>query len=188
MTTFKDVLGRAGIDPREVNVILHMPAEAGFADALAAGLLSTRPEAFECYQRFHRMRAAATLSGGRPLVASFVRTGFDPAARRTRLRFVGLYDNPGPRQRPRAEFEADPEVRWLHDAFGVFAAELAPGQRGDLDWFDLTLSERLRNVRRRLVVDMPFGRSYVRLAENFDAEVHEVSAEGGDLPRDGGAS
>ncbi|PWJ22532.1 GIY-YIG nuclease family protein [Jannaschia seohaensis] len=175
MFDLSDVLARAEIDPRDVNVILHSPRD-GDLQAMLPGLVSTRPAAMEAYQCYHTGPATRALSQGRPLVASFVKTGSGRMPGTSLMLFAGLYKNPGPRARPRSEIEADAEVMWLHSTFGSFR-ELRSPDWTEWTWFDLSLDERLEEMRGRLVIEMRLTQAYIRLAENLKAPVAAIHAE-----------
>ena len=97
---FNDLLRMAGIDPKQVNVILHSPQHAEFSKVLPT-LVHTRRAALDMYQATHNPPAELALKKGRPLAAVFVKVG------QGRQVFVGLYDNLGWRSRPWGEILAD---------------------------------------------------------------------------------
>lgn len=168
---------REGLAPATLNVMLHSPhAREGDLLRMLPGLVRTRPRAMECWQAYHSINAERALSQGRPWVASFVKTGAGRREGTAAMLFAGLYGNPGPRRRPREEILADPEVRWLHGTFGSFE-QLDDAGWDAWTWFDLTLTDRLSDLRGRLVVETQLNRSYVRLAENVDAPVTAIHAE-----------
>lgn len=176
---FNDILDRAGIAPKDVNVMLHSP-RSGQGDFLAMlpGLVRTRRAAMETYQASHTIHAERSLSRGRPWVASFVKTGPGLRPGHSAMLLVGFYRNAGGRPRPRAEIEADPEVRWLRETFGMFR-ELDDPAWQCWTWFDLTLSADLAALQGRLLIEVRLVQSYVRLAEELAAPVlaiHQASA------------
>lgn len=176
MFTLHDVLERAGIDSKEVNVMLHSPREGDLLRFLPS-LVRTRRAAMETYQASHSVNAERALSGGRPWVASFVKTGPGRHCGTSAMLFAGLYRNHGGRVVPRAEIEANPEVRWLNETFDGYHYLDDPSWT-HWTWFDLVLNERLTELQGRLLIEARLTQSYVRLAENLDAPVvalHEVS-------------
>lgn len=175
MFTLHDVLTRAGIEPSDVNVMLHSPREGDLLEHLP-GLVSTRRKAMETFQAAHSKNAERALSKGRPWVASFVKTGAGRMNGSSAMLFAGLYRNPGPKQMPREDIEAHPEVLWLHHTFGSFAEILSPGWT-HWTWFDLELSDQLSDLQGRLVIETRLTQSYVRLAENIDAPVLAIHQE-----------
>lgn len=176
MFTLHDILDRAGIAPGETNVMLHSPREGDLLRFLPS-LVRTRRAAMETYQASHSVNAERALLGGRAWVASFVKTGAGRERGSSAMLFAGLYRNHGGRKLPRAEIEANPEVRWLRETFGGYH-ELDNPDRTHWTWFDLVLDDRLTELQGRLVIEARLTQSYVRLAENLVAPVlaiHEAS-------------
>lgn len=168
-----DVLRDEGIAPADVNVMLHSPGDARFA-AVMPGLARTRRGILEAYCALHSRGAERALSGGRPWVAVFLATAHREGGRRAVL-FLGLYENRGGRRRPAAEMLADPDVDWLVRNTGEYQ-DIA--DRPDWTWFDLHQSARMAHLQGRLVVLVRLTPNYVRLAENLDAPIHAIHAEG----------
>jgi len=175
MIGLQDILRADGLEPKDVNVILHSPRDGDLL-RLLPGLVQTRRAAFETYQAAHSINAERALAKGRPWLASFVKVGEGRAPGTSRMAFAGLYRNAGGRNTPRAEIEANPEVQWLHRAFGSFAEITQPGWDHWM-WFDLTLSDRMAHMQGRLHIEAKLSQSYVRLAENLPAPVDSIERE-----------
>lgn len=177
MFTFQDVLERAEICPKDVNIMLHSPRSGGLQEHLP-GLVRTRRKAMETYQAYHRANGPAerALSQGRPYVASFVKTGVGSDQGTSAMLFTGLYLNDGGTMRPRGEIETDPEVQWMHQTFGTFDELKVPGWT-QWKWFDFQLIDELRSLQGRLVIQVRLTQSYVRLAENLDAPILAIHQE-----------
>ena len=165
MLGLNQILRSAGLDPREVAVILHTPVERRLKRLLPM-LVRERPEVFDAYQSAHGPTATATLRA-RPFVASFVDTGDQS------LILAGLYANEGVRDRPRAEIGAEPGVRALIEEFGSYT-EFAGALDGHWPWFTLRRTDLLADLVGRLRIAPRLTRTYIRLAENLDARVIAV--------------
>lgn len=160
MMDFRDLLSGAGLNLRQVAVMLHQPSIPGQRAALAS-LVVDAPELFERYQDNHPRIAEATIKA-RPYAASFV---VDDAGE---ARFVGLYKVLGWTERSVAQLRADPVRQKLMahlGGAGVPGDEQASEGAGRAV-FDLSRLDALASLKGRLVVPRPAGRAYVRLAEN----------------------
>jgi hypothetical protein len=170
---FNDLLRMGGIDPKQVNVMLHSPQHPEFAKVLPT-LVHTRRDALDMYQATHNRPAEQALKKGRPFVAVFVRVGH------RRQVFVGIYDNLGWRDRPWGEILAEPEAQFLFQTYGVFAEDKQkdPGQMQA--FFNLLLGPILKEMIGRLVVEVDLTQTYVRLAESLEtkAKVLTIMEEG----------
>ncbi|MGR3484018.1 MAG: GIY-YIG nuclease family protein [Paracoccaceae bacterium] len=179
MTGFslQDVLERAGMDPRDCNVILHTPRKDKHGDLarMLPELARTRPAAVAASMATHTDQATAALSRGRGALLSFIRVGDGRSKGTSRMLFVGLFKNRGGRFRPRSEIAQEPEIVWLDQNF--------PGDEGAADtegrvWFDFALDDRLADLRGRLLIETRLTRTYVRLAENLGAAVVAIHEHG----------
>lgn len=175
MLTFQDVLEREGLAARDVNVMLHSPKDPRL-QAILPSLPRTNPAAMLAYQSVHSAPAERALSQGRSDVASFAKTGRGQEAGSSDLLFLGLYANPGSRQRPRTELASDAEIIWLRDSFGEFQ-ELDDLSWTHRTWFDLARHDALDAYRGRLVISTRLTPNYVRRAENLDAPIRAIHLE-----------
>ena len=164
-----------GIDPRDVNVMLHSPREGDLL-TLMPSLVKTRRNAVEAYQATHSKPAERALSQGRPFAASFVKASRERELGRSRMLFIGMYRNHGGRLRSHTDIWAEPEVRWMHSRFGGGAEFVDADPERNWVWSDLAI-DTLAEVEGRLVILARLTQSYLRRAENLDAPVaaiHEV--------------
>lgn len=177
MLEWQDILRKEGIAPDQTLVMLHSPSPPEFAQLLP-GLVRSRRGVLESYQATHAVGAARTLARGRPYVASFVMLGKVPGGNRSRMVFVGLYENHGARRLSHGQIMEQPEMAYMSEAFGV-GAKYAD-RRTDLedDWFDLRLSERLETWQGRVTISVRLTPSYVRRGENLDAPILSICEEG----------
>ena len=165
---FNNLLSMANFEPKRVAIMLHTPALAHQKRLLMA-LVDDAPDLFEAYQDNHPRNPESTLKA-RPFAASFV------VDEGSECRFVGLYAVDGWTVRTAIELDADPRRQALMTRFrGASFTELATqtGQPGRAV-FALRPLPALADLRGRLIVPRPAGRSYMRLAENCDLPVLSV--------------
>jgi len=168
---FNELLAMVGLDPRNVAIMLHTPAQPDQKRSLLA-LVEDAPDQFDAYQDNHPRNAESTLKK-RAVTASFV------VGEGGESRFVGLYTVAGWTFRSAEEFDADPVRQNLILRFrGISHVELArqSGQSGRAV-FDLRPLPALADLRGRLIVSRPPGRAYMRLAENCDLPVLQIERE-----------
>ena len=174
MLCFNDLLKSAGIEPNQVDVMLHSPQEARLARMLPAYIRS-RPEVLLAYQSRHSSGPARrTLGQGRPYVASFVKIGDG------RLVFAGQWRNMGWQQRRFADVLREPGAAFLNQTFGMDDADRDTPPDALVDWLDLRASDALDDLRARLVIGATLTRAYVRLGENLPAPVLAILEAGAD--------
>ena len=181
--TLQDVLDRRGITARDVNVMLHSPKEP-LLQRILPSLVRTDREAMEVYQATHSPPAEAALKAGRPWVMAFVKVGQDVPSSHSRMLFAGLYRNVGRRLRSHADIAAEPKGIVLRDSYGIEWYDPSDPDRMHT-WFDLTLDGAMEDLLGRLVISVALTPTYVRRAENVEAEVraiHEESAFDADPP------
>lgn len=166
---FNLLLRDSGYDPAEVSVILHSTNLQPFRSLLPQ-IVADHPDLFDAYQSVHSA-AATTILTGRPFAASFVPL---PAKR---MVFAGLYHVNPSEPLPVQAIYADTRFTRLVEEFGATdtapAANLARG--GAQVRFTLTLQEPLADLVGRLTIAAPSGRTYVRLANNLDADVAGIA-------------
>jgi len=176
MLRFIDLLKSEEIDSNNVNVILHSPREPAFAKVLPT-LFQERPAALNAFQSSHNKPAQRALQRGRGLIASFVKTG------ENRLVFAGMYSNNGARDRPMREIWQEPEIRFLHETYGLDYGQGTGNPDTPYAWFDLREHHGLAALKGRLVIQARMTPTYVRLAENLDAPVICIHEQGvADMP------
>jgi hypothetical protein len=160
-----------GIRPEEVAIVLHTTNLPVFRKVLP-WLVENRPDLFDAYQSVHSDTATATLRK-RHYAASFV-----PGEKRDMI-FAGLFRVAEVRDLPTAEIYADPRIAELARDFG--AVDMSPDQnvlwRSHQACFTLELSPLLRELRGRLAISSPPGRTYTRLAEKLDPIVTAIYPE-----------
>ncbi len=177
MLVLNDLLRHVGIDPRDVNVILHSPCEQGRGGDLKTimpTLPRTRPRAVMVYNAILGGGATRALAQGRAYAAAFTQADDSMNGGRRRMLFLGLYRNPGKRMRPHAEVMADLDVAWLNREFGYLGDPASHPADHAWPWFDLEPDNRLSDMPGRLVVAARLTPSYVRKAENLDASVAAI--------------
>lgn len=162
---FNDLLRIVGFDPQDVSIILHTTSLQPLRNMLRY-LAAERRDLFDAYQAVHSDQATATLRG-REFVATFV------PFERGRLLFEGFYRIAAAEERPTAEIYADPAYRELEKAFG--ATDTGPdrniSKRERQFHFKLEALDALGDFRGRLVIPVPTGRTYVRIAARLDAVI-----------------
>lgn len=162
---FNDLLRLAGLDPEDVSVILHTTSLRPLRSMLRY-LAAERRDLFDAYQAVHSDQATATLRR-RNLVATFL--PFDDG----RLLFERLYRIAAAEDRPTTEIYANPAYRELEDAYG--ATDTGPDRniaaRETQVHFTLEPVDALEDLRGRIVIPAPVGRTYVRIAGRLDATV-----------------
>lgn len=176
MFTLHDVWARAGIEPKDINVILHSPF--GELGRVLPQLIRTRPRLLEVYQATHSAPAEHVLKKGRRFAAAFLKVGSAREQGVSNLIFVGLYENQGWRVRTIEDVGRDPDVMALQEGYGIFGKDDSASREGHYNWFDLAITDRLEDLQGRLMIDVRLTPSYVRLAEKLDAPVsaiHEIA-------------
>lgn len=170
---FIDLLKKAGIDPMDVNILLHSPK--GYLGEVMPALVGKQLELLEAYQATHNRPAERALCGGRKFTAVFLKVRGQTSEGLTKLVFVGLYENNGAVKRTHEEIRAEPQMARLRSEFGVDAEcdHFTPEQ--ERLWFQFDLTERFEKLRGRLVIGARLTQSYVRLAENLEAPVVAIN-------------
>ncbi|WP_165905272.1 GIY-YIG nuclease family protein [Rhodovulum euryhalinum] len=155
----------AGLDPSDVSVILHTTNLRPLRRMLQY-LAAERRDLFDAYQAVHSDQATSTLRG-RELVATFL--PFEEG----RLLFEGVYGIAAAEERPTAEIYANPAYRELEEVFG--ATDTGPDRNVALRdrqvHFTLEPRDELADLRGRIVIPVPVGRTYVRIATRLEAHV-----------------
>lgn len=154
------LLTGSGFALDQVALALHNPGTPRGQDALAL-LAEHEPALFEAYQATHAARPEATLRQ-RPVLASFI------ARRDATLVFAGLYRVAGWEHRSAAALDADPAMQAMlahMDPGFTYAAEAQRTGRDGCALFDLHPLSELADLRGRLLVAAPPGRTYMRRAE-----------------------
>lgn len=141
---FNDLLTKAGIDPKEVLLVRHVPPEAKLRNALPH-LAQERPEILNAYQQVQSKHHERSFKASRYL-ASFLGRASDSAV------FVGMYEIGECRDLPRSEFWNLPGYGHLKDA-GL--AGVPADSRIELFRTDLALSPLLAEYKGRLVIGWP---------------------------------
>ena len=116
---FNGLLQEAGLDPRDVSVILHTPQPQKLRRLLPV-MVKDRADLFDAYQAVHSGQAERTMKN-RPFIASFV---WQPPGRQT---FAGLFRMLSAELRPTTEIYSDPRFAELETVFG--ATDTAPESR-----------------------------------------------------------
>ena len=165
---FNMLLRDAGIDPKEVAVILHKPPELYLRRMLGA-LVLDEPDLFDAYQNNHKPLQEATLKA-RKYVASFV------SGEHNEMTFAGLFGIVGWSDRTAKEMDDDASQQVLASRFNrpnfkFFAAE---EDRDSFVMFSLSALPLLQDLRGRLVISHNATQSYIRLAEKLDAQIIEI--------------
>ncbi len=184
MFCFRDLLASENIDPADTNIMLHSPFERDFAKVLPS-LFQERPHAFDVFQSSHSTSAEAALLSGRQYVASFIKTGRCLKNQgHSRLVFAGLFrNNPDRPVRTIGDIWQEPEIRFLHNTYGLDYGQEKVDPKTKTTWFDLRSVDVLADLRGRLVISARLTPSYVRLAENLEAPVLAVLERGvSDMP------
>ena len=174
--TFQDMLGKEGIDPEGVRVMLHSPNDKKFTEMLP-GLAKTRRGVLEAYSAMHSTQAERTLLGHAPWVAIFLKTERSATPPAWRMLFLGLYENRGNGIRTHAEIRAEPDVAWISGNFGEYQDFVGTPDDETHRWFDLVQSERLGHLQGRLVIDVRLTPAYVRHGERIAAPISAIHAE-----------
>ena len=168
---FNSALSEAGVAPETVAIILHKTNLPRFRQVLP-WLVENRPDLFDAYQSVHSDSATSTLRR-RDHAASFVPNGSGT------LVFAGLYCKIAAELVPTAELYSDPRFVELERDYG--AVDTAPtrhiAERQEQYRFGFRLCPELSDLRGRLVIKSPPGRTYTRLAERLDAEIFALLPE-----------
>ena len=157
----------AEIEPNDVNVMLHSPRERDFARVLPS-LVQSNPQAFLTFQSSHSKNAERALKKGRTYLASFIRLGDG------RLVFSGLFQNYGWKDRKMGDIWLDPDIRFLHETYGLDYGQSLDIAEEIFAWFDLRQTSLLQDLIGRLLVDVRLTQNYVRLCENLDAPIAAI--------------
>ncbi|WP_333714069.1 GIY-YIG nuclease family protein [Yoonia sp.] len=166
-----DVLKTTGLELQTVAVVLHSSRLQPLRRMFPA-LAYERPDLFEAYQSVHAARAASTLYKRRFF------TSFIPLSEGTML-FVGLFEIVSVSEKLTTEIYCDRRFRELELDYG--ATDTAPSintARFETQLhFETALTDHLTDLRFRLKIGVPVGRTYVRLAENLNAPILELAPE-----------
>jgi len=163
-----DIVRLSGLRPEDCTVMLHIPGKGRFRRQLAA-VFPQRRAPFETCRGVHAGPATATARGYAHALLSFIGQEFDVCV------FAGACAVRGHEVTSTEWATASPEIRALrtlrdeygldHD-IGVSATHFEPAR-----------IEALEDFVGRLAIAPRPARAYVRLAENLDADVVEISAE-----------
>jgi len=165
------LLVAAGFDLARTALCLHKPSDLRERTALTIAA-ETQLDLFDAYQSTHARQPEATLKG-RDFMASFLTRGDGT------LVFIGFYQSHGCTDRTPEEFGNDP-------LFQRMSAQLYPsGHQGVSDYlgldgraeFDLRPLPELAELKGRLIVNDPGGRTYMRLAETTPLSIVEITRE-----------
>lgn len=168
MLTLNLLLEDARIAPATVAVLLHNTTLQPLR-SLMPTLWRDRPDLFAAYQAVHAPQVEATLRA-RANLASFV-----PLDGGRHL-FAGLFDCTSWSEATPEAIYADPRYDELERVYGATDTTLANNARRTSEVrFDLRPLDALADLRGRLVIATPPGRTYRRLAERFDAPVLAIS-------------
>lgn len=166
-----DLLRVNGISSSDVAVVLHKTTLQPLRRLFPA-LVFERADLFDAYQSVHSDTATATLRK-RPYFASFISLGPE------RMLFAGLFEIVQADNLPTAEIYADPRFQELAEAYGDVATAPAVNiaARERQVRFQVAPMTALAELRGRLQIPTPVGRTYVRLAENMRAAVAAITEE-----------
>ncbi len=164
-----DIFITEGIAPKETSIVLHKSTLQPLRRLFPA-LVFERPDLFEAYQSLHSDRAAVSLQNRR-YFASFVPLSGG------NMMFAGLFEIVNAEEMPTTEIYADPRFSELADAYG--ATDTAPAAniaaRSHQVAFRVRPMEALDDLRGRLQIATPTGRTYVRRAENLNVAVLAIT-------------
>jgi hypothetical protein len=168
---FNDLLAMAGLDPKEVAVMLHTPSQA-FQKQVLMALADDAPDLFEFYHDNHQRNAEATLKN-RKFAGSFI------VGEASESRFVGLYAVEGWQFQTAAELDGSPERKELMQRFRNPSFTDLANRAGSLgrEVFTLNPMQHLSDLKGRLIVLRAPGRAYMRLAEKCDLQIIEVQRD-----------
>ena len=166
MFRLNDLLNAHRLPPEETTVILHSPKERRLAQLLPF-LAEASPEILEAYQSIHSEHATATLRR-RNYMVSFVRL---PSGR---LAFAGAFRNHGVVDRRTTEIRADPGMARVIDEFGANTELDAEGIEV-WPYFHFKRLPALAEYVGRIQIAPRLTQTYVRLADNLDAEIVELT-------------
>jgi GIY-YIG catalytic domain len=173
MIELSQLLMESGLDPKTVAVMLHTPKDVPKKPSLRRMLPSMVREQtpmFEAYQSSHSAPATATLLK-RAFVASFV------AMEDSTLLLAGVYKIVRAYDRQTADLRADPHLMSLYATYGTYG-EIMDGNTATLPWFDLELTDHLREYCGRLRIKADhLTPTYVRLGETFKSRVIAIERE-----------
>lgn len=160
-----------GIQPEDVAIILHTTNLPRWRKVLP-WLVEHRPDLFDAYQSVHSDLATATLQKRR-YAASFV-----PFRDRVML-FAGLFLIAEARHMPTTELYVDPRFTELERDFG--AVDTSPGRNGQARShqvrFTFETMDQLSELKGRLTIASPPGRTYTRRAEKLDPVITAIYPE-----------
>ena len=164
-----DMLTASGVAPYDVAVVLHKSTLQPLR-RLFPSLVFERQDLFEAYQAVHSSKAAATLRKRR-FVASFVVFGAD------KMLFAGLFEVRNAQTRPTSEIYADSRYEELSQLYGATdtAPEVNIAARTHQTHFEMEPMAELDDLRGRLQIAVPPGRTYARLAENLYAPIVAIT-------------
>ena len=150
-------------------MILHTPVEKKLQRVFAA-MADEEPDLFDAYQNTHPPGPEATLKK-RPWVVSFAKAGS------SEFLFLGVYLVVGWQEKSLAELDADPHHQALQERYGVPGFAAWGTEKGYLvrTRFQTLRHDSMGDLRGRLRISHKPTQSYVRLADQYDAEVLEIS-------------
>lgn len=165
-----DILALREIDPKDVAIILHTPRDPRLR-RLLPWIAAERVDLFEAYQSVHSPSVEATLKG-RKYALSFVDIGDSTLA------LAGLYEINGWEDRAISSLYEDTLFNELSKLEGIHAGDISREQGIETRCvFNFLEKDSLAQYGSKLVISKPKGRTYVRLAENLDAEVLALHQE-----------
>jgi hypothetical protein len=148
-----DILSKVGLDPSRVLVMRHRPSENSLRKILP-WLAQEQHDLYNAYQSQHGARTEAALKKASHL-ASFI--GDEVA----KARFVGVYSVESFKEKSLRDFFAIPQNLALRGYGADFPEDGVldwPDGRKPL-WFDLRLTEHLKAMKGRLVIEWAGGRT-----------------------------
>jgi len=168
---FNDLLGEAGISPKDVLLLRHAPTKEKTLRKRLKWLASEKPEVFNAYQqtqndRVQKMMEKKSSSG---YIASFI--GHEPG----KALFVGIYSIKGAEKLAPMDCLLKPAYRELERfAEKGLAAE---DTRESLLWFDLSLTDHHCSLKGKLIIAWPGEKAWCRHAESNVLEILDILYE-----------
>lgn len=165
---FAKLLDAEGIPPATAALAMHRPAQATTRNALL-DMAASEPALFDLYQSTHARMPEATLRK-RGLMASFIVRGEGEAV------FLGLYA-------AYVSVEKATVADLKAHGFAALMDRLNAAQRHKTETlvklegraiFYLERQDQMDNLVGRVIVALPGGRTYMRLAETTPLEVLEL--------------
>lgn len=165
MIDLNDLLIKEGIDPSRVFVVRHRPSAKELREVLP-WLAAEDEGAYNAYQSQHGSRVEAALIKATHLVSCI---GCEPG----KAMFVGFYAVNGFKKITKEAFWAKPNNKRLAK-YGTHG----PGDRSEVLWFDLRLSEKFYSLSGRLILQWPgIERSWWRWAAKNTFAVDAICEE-----------